>query len=105
MAVNALYRTSVVRSLLPANSDQLLDVGCGTIGPTYPYADHAASVTCVDWKLRVVEPVPRNVSYLEGDFTKMALPQGTFDIVIAADVFEHILLDTLPSQTMRPRRK
>jgi hypothetical protein len=33
---------------------------------------------------------------LEGDFTLAKLPAGSYDAIIASDVFEHILLEQEP---------
>jgi 2-polyprenyl-3-methyl-5-hydroxy-6-metoxy-1,4-benzoquinol methylase len=94
MALNA--RTSVIRSLLPKNSERLLDVGCGPITADYPYADKASRVTCVDWNLKASGSVPSNIECLDGDFTSMDLAPGAYDSIVAADVFEHILLEQEP---------
>jgi 2-polyprenyl-3-methyl-5-hydroxy-6-metoxy-1,4-benzoquinol methylase len=94
MALNA--RTSIIRSLLPEHSERLLDVGCGPITPDYPYADKAPRVTCVDWNLKVSGSVPPNIECLDGDFTSMDLAPDAYDSVIAADVFEHVLLEQEP---------
>jgi len=93
MAVNAAHRSSIIRSLLPNRTERLLDVGCGPITSAYPYADKAALVTCVDWKLRVFGPIAPNIEYLEGDVTKIDLSTNSYDAIIAADVFEHVLLE------------
>jgi len=52
MSQNTKNRQSIIYSLLPERSERLLDVGCGPINPSYPYADKATYVTCVDWKLQ-----------------------------------------------------
>jgi 2-polyprenyl-3-methyl-5-hydroxy-6-metoxy-1,4-benzoquinol methylase len=86
-------RTLVIRSLLPERSVRLLDVGCGPITPDYPYADKASCVTCVDWNLRSSGSLPPHIECLDGDFTSIDLAAGTYDSIIAADVFEHIPLE------------
>jgi SAM-dependent methyltransferase len=93
--LHARHRASIIRELLPERSDRLLDVGCGPITSDYPYADKATRVTCVDWKLRVVGPLPSNIECFDGDFTSIELAD-TYDSIIAADVFEHILLEDEP---------
>jgi 2-polyprenyl-3-methyl-5-hydroxy-6-metoxy-1,4-benzoquinol methylase len=89
-------RTSVIRSLLPDQPARLLDVGCGPITSDYPFADKAQRVTCVDWNLKAPESLPANIECLCADFTSMELPPESYDSVIAADVFEHILLEQEP---------
>ncbi len=96
MAVNAVYRASVIRSLLPKRSERLMDVGCGPITAAYTFADSAALITCVDWKLRVYGSIPANVECFEGDFIELDLPKNAFDAIIASDVFEHVLLEQEP---------
>ncbi len=86
-------RTSIIRSLLPERSEGLLDIGCGPITSDYPYADKALRVTCIDWNLKTPSSLPANIECLNADFTSIELPPNTYDSVIAADVFEHILLE------------
>jgi 2-polyprenyl-3-methyl-5-hydroxy-6-metoxy-1,4-benzoquinol methylase len=86
-------RTSIIRSLLPERSEGLLDIGCGPITSDYPYADKALRVTCIDWNLKAPSSLPSNIECLNADFTSIDLPPSTYDSVIAADVFEHILLE------------
>ena len=89
-------RTSIICSLLPERPGRLLDVGCGPITPDYPFADKALRVTCIDWNLKRLSSLPSNVECLNADFTKIDLAPGVYDSVIAADVFEHILLEQEP---------
>jgi len=91
MALNG--RTLVIRSLLPECSERLLDVGCGPIASDYPYADKALRVTCIDWNLKASGSLPSNIECLDGDFTSIDLAPNAYDSIIAADVFEHILLE------------
>jgi predicted SAM-dependent methyltransferase len=86
-------RTAVIHSLLPEKPTRLLDVGCGPITSDYPFADKAQRVTCVDWNLKAPSSLPPNIECLCADFTSMELPAESYDSVIAADVFEHILLE------------
>jgi 2-polyprenyl-3-methyl-5-hydroxy-6-metoxy-1,4-benzoquinol methylase len=86
-------RISVIRSLLPERPTRLLDVGCGPITSDYPFADKALRVTCIDWNLKAPSSLPSNVECLNADFTSIDLPPNAYDSVIAADVFEHILLE------------
>jgi SAM-dependent methyltransferase len=86
-------RTSIICSLLPEHPERLLDVGCGPIDCNYPYAGKARHVTCIDWSPRSNNSVPSNVECVNADFTQIDLAQDAYDFVIAADVFEHILLE------------
>src|SRR3954470_3699070 len=93
MPYNALHRTSVILSLIPQESDRLLDVGCGPITGSYPYASRAKEAVCTDWKLKTFGTIADNIALLEGDFTSLDLPNDSFDTIIAADVFEHVALE------------
>jgi 2-polyprenyl-3-methyl-5-hydroxy-6-metoxy-1,4-benzoquinol methylase len=86
-------RAAVIRSLLPECCGRLLDVGCGPLDAEYPYADKALQVTCVDWNIRASGDLPCNIECMDGDFITADLPLETYDSIIAADVFEHILLE------------
>lgn len=96
MASNAMHRKLMVSSLLPERTERLLDIGCGPITPSYFYAKKAARVTCVDWKLNLVDPIPANVDVAEGNFATMDIPVNYYDAIIAADVFEHIMIEDEP---------
>jgi SAM-dependent methyltransferase len=87
------YRKQVIRSMVPHGVTKLLDVGCGPVFPSYPYADLAQSVTCVDWNLKAIGDIPANITCINGDFIDVELSAESFDTVIAADVFEHIPLE------------
>lgn len=93
MVINAQKRHSVIHNLLPEQSEHILDIGCGVITPFYPYVNKARRFTCVDWKLKKITPIPENIECIEGDFTQMNLQLNYYDIIILADVLEHILLE------------
>ncbi len=93
MTVNAARRKSIICSLLPERSERLIDVGCGPLTSSYPYATKATLITCVDWNLRIIGSVPPNIEYVEGDFTEIDLAKDSYDAIIAADVFEHVPLE------------
>jgi SAM-dependent methyltransferase len=94
MPINTTYRTQIVRSLIPDRSERLIDVGCGPITPNYPYADKALRVTCIDWKLKVFGTPPSNIEFLDGDFTELELGNLSCDTIVAADVFEHLPIES-----------
>lgn len=87
------HRKSIVHGLIPPDTDRLLDVGCGPILSDYAYADRAKSVLCVDWNLVKSDNVPLNVECVSGNFVELDFPEASFDIVIAADVFEHVQME------------
>lgn len=86
-------RVAMVKELLPTGLETMLDVGCGRVSPDYPYLDHAARITCVDWNPRIIEPVPDQIAVRSGDFLEMDFEEGSFDAVLCADVFEHVALE------------
>lgn len=79
----------------------MLDVGCGPIRADYAYEGFAEKITCVDWNVRVIGDIPPNITVLDGDFTEMDLDLGSFDLIICADVFEHVLLEAEPAFVSR----
>src|SRR5260370_37003548 len=93
MAINESQRSSIICSLLPDRIERLIDVGCGPITPDYPYAKRAEQITCIDWKLKVFGTIPSNITPFEGNFSFLDLEANSCDTIIAADVFEHILLE------------
>ena len=86
-------RTSIIRSLMPKHCERILDVGCGPLSSSYPFADKADQVTCIDFSIKPIDGLPPNVKFIAGDFTALNLAPNSYDCVIAADVFEHILLE------------
>jgi 2-polyprenyl-3-methyl-5-hydroxy-6-metoxy-1,4-benzoquinol methylase len=86
------FRKSLIRTLIPEPVGRLLDVGSGPLFPHYAYADRAKSIVCVDWNMVKIGDVPAHVEGLSGDFVELRLPKN-FDVVIAADVFEHIQVE------------
>lgn len=93
MTQSAIERRSIIRRLLPEHSDRLLDIGSGPVNALYPYRDKASHITCIDWRPKRFDGAPAHVECLGGDFTRMELPEESYDAVVAADVFEHILLE------------
>jgi SAM-dependent methyltransferase len=86
-------RRENVASLLPGRIARLLDIGCGHVCSDYAYAPCAERVTALDWRIRQQPPIPPNVELVEADFLSVDLPEGAYDAIIAADVFEHVQLE------------
>lgn len=86
-------RRENIARLLPPRSKRLLDIGCGPINSKYAYAPYADHITCLDWKMHEVPPIPPNLELVEADFLEAKLSEGQFDTIIAADVLEHVQLE------------
>jgi len=82
----------------PAADDRVLDLGCGWGTFTFALAPRVGQVTGVDFSERSVELCrerlgregARNVRFLRADAGDTGLPEGSFDVVVAADLFEHL---------------
>lgn len=89
----SLKRKAVIRELAGGGGDALLDIGSGPVAPGYPYADLAEEVVCVDHSLVMLEGAPENVTGIRGGLEEIRALDRRFDVVICADVFEHIPLE------------
>jgi len=80
-------------ALIPRGQDSLraLDVGCGAGGLLLALERAGWKVTGVEWDSRAAALARRNTTLpiLEGDFRRISLPLGTFDLVVLSHVFEH----------------
>ncbi len=96
------YRT---RKLLeihrPRPTDEVLDMGCGWGTISYAMAPVARRVVGVDFSRRAVEECEArlarsgldNLEFRVGDARDTGFPAGSFDLVVAADLFEHLYPD------------
>ena len=93
------YRIRMVQALArPRASDRVVDLGCGWGTFEFALADRVASIVGVDFSKRSIEFCrsqldrdPRsNVSFLCADAGDTGLPAGGADLVVAADLFEHL---------------
>ncbi|MEV7149872.1 class I SAM-dependent methyltransferase [Streptomyces sp. NPDC093084] len=89
----------VVLDAVPDGCRSALDVGCGDGLLAAGLATRAASVTGVDRSPEMIRharkrDVPRNVTFLEGDFLDGALlAEGGYDFVSAVAVVHHVPFD------------
>lgn len=86
-------RKSVIRDLVGGRVGSILDIGSGPVMRGYPYADLADEVVCVDHRLVMLDDAPDNVTGLSGGLDVLEAMDRRFDVVICADVFEHVPLE------------
>jgi ubiquinone/menaquinone biosynthesis C-methylase UbiE len=82
----------------PGPEDRVLDLGCGWGTFSLALAPRVREVVGVDFSARSVELCERrardlgvtNTSFLRADAGDTGLPDRSFDVVLAADLFEHL---------------
>lgn len=85
----------------PQPSDRVVDLGCGWGTFDFALADRVAEVVGVDFSERSIEICERrlledpkdNVRFLHADAGDTGLTGETYDVVLAADLFEHLYPD------------
>jgi ubiquinone/menaquinone biosynthesis C-methylase UbiE len=85
-------------------SDRVVDLGCGWGTFEFALADRVAEVVGVDFSDRSIEICRRlleesphdNVTFVQADAGDTGLEGGAHDIVIAADLFEHLYPEDSP---------
>ncbi|MCZ0935230.1 MAG: class I SAM-dependent methyltransferase [Gemmatimonadetes bacterium] len=95
------YRIANILGLhTPGPTDSVLDMGTGwgtiafVVAPLarevvgIDLSDHSVSF-CRD-RLAHADPAPNNVRFMQGDVRDCGLPSESFDVVYAADLFEHL---------------
>jgi len=96
------YRIRMVRALArPAPEDRVVDLGCGWGTFEFALAPSVREILGVDFSAKSIEycrrqleaePLP-NVSFLCADAGDTGLPAGSADLVVAADLYEHLYPD------------
>jgi len=104
------YRLSKVLELhLPTRGDRVVDLGCGWGTFSFALAEIGCDVVGVDFSAKSIqlcnrrlehEPHP-NLRFVCADAAETGLDPGTWDLVIAADLFEHLY----PDDSMRVVRE
>ena len=96
------YRAAKVLALAePAEADRVLDLGCGWGTISFALAPLVREVVGLDFSERAVEACNgelerlgfSNVAFRVGDARGSGLAAGSFDLVVAADLFEHLYPD------------
>ena len=93
------YRVSRVTEIYhPRREDRVIDIGCGWGTFSFALADEVAEVVGVDFSeksveicnQRLTENPKQNLRFLCTNASSTGLESGTFDLAIAADIFEHL---------------
>lgn len=96
------YRVEKVLAIhAPMPGDRVVDLGCGWGTMGFALAGRVAEVVGVDFSEKSIEVCERrraelgaaNVRFVRVDAGATGLPAGSFDLVIAADLFEHLYPD------------
>jgi ubiquinone/menaquinone biosynthesis C-methylase UbiE len=96
------YRVEKVLGICdPLPGERVLDMGCGWGTFEWTLAPRVAEIVGVDFSARSIELCERrraaagldNVRFVHADAGATGLPAESFDLVIAADLFEHLYPD------------
>ena len=96
------YRVAKVTELAaPRPVDRVVDLGCGWGTFCFAFADRVADIVGVDFSeksiglcnQRLATTPKANVSFVCADAGATGLAAGAYDLVIAADLFEHLYPD------------
>jgi ubiquinone/menaquinone biosynthesis C-methylase UbiE len=93
------YRVSKVREIYdPGPEESVVDLGCGWGTFSFALAPRVKRIVGVDFSARSIalcerkleeKPQP-NLSFVKADAARTGLEGGEWDLVVAADLFEHI---------------
>ena len=93
------YRIAKVTGIRPPNlEDRVVDLGCGWGTFCFALAGQVSEVVGIDFSRKSIglcEEIlsrtgQKNVRFVQADAGDTRLPADTFDLVIAADLFEHL---------------
>ena len=82
----------------------ILSVGCGPaegLKWLVPFSGNEGKVVGLDSEAIHAEPRPANVDFIVGSLEDTSLPEHSFDLVLALDVFEHLHDDLAALQKIR----
>lgn len=100
----------------PSPGDRVLDLGCGWGTITFAMARHAREVVGIDFAPMAItlcneelrrKRRPKNTTFHLADARDTGLAPDSFDMVVAADLFEHLYPDdsnTVPAEAFRVLR-
>jgi SAM-dependent methyltransferase len=84
-------RKMLRRLVAPVTPGRALDVGCGSGGNTAVLRDLGWQVTGLEYSPAAAELAhARGLDIVQGDATRLPFPDGSFDLVISTDMWEHI---------------
>jgi SAM-dependent methyltransferase len=95
------YRIKLARTQAHMTPDMdIFEFGCGTGGTAITHAPHVRSVRAVDFSARMLEKARdraaragvSNVTFEQGDITRMAIPPASYDMVLGLSIL-HLLKD------------
>jgi glycosyltransferase involved in cell wall biosynthesis len=81
-------RISDLMNIMPKGHDSVLDVGARDGYLSRLLTEHFASVTALD--MRKPSIAHDRINCVEGDVTRLEFASGSFDVVLCAEVLEHI---------------
>lgn len=96
------YRVSKVLEIYrPGDEDRVLDLGCGWGTFEFVLAPRVKEIVGLDFSERSIEICRgrlerehyRNIRFVHADARKTGLDESSFDVVIAADLLEHLYPD------------
>jgi 2-polyprenyl-3-methyl-5-hydroxy-6-metoxy-1,4-benzoquinol methylase len=96
------YRVEKVRQIHPPlPTDRVVDLGCGWGTFGFAFADGVAEIVGVDFSRKSIEICNRllaesphpNLRFVQADAGDTGLEGGAWDLVLAADLFEHLYPD------------
>lgn len=86
------YGETIINLLHRYDCKKLLDIGCGRDGVSLE-ASKFCDVTGLDISETALETMREavpNVKYVDGDCRSLPFPDGSFDMVVASEIIEHL---------------
>jgi 2-polyprenyl-6-hydroxyphenyl methylase/3-demethylubiquinone-9 3-methyltransferase len=96
--------TAVVESLPPLNGLRVLDLGCGQGRFGRQLAARGARVVGLDPSSAMLRRGPSGLPRVLGSARRLPFAEGSFDAVVAIEVFEHVPAALLPRALDEARR-
>lgn len=89
---------NILKLYTPQKGETLLDLGCGWGTLSFVLSPYCQRIVGIDFSQKSVDICNRllqkknlpNVTFQKADATKTNFPDDTFDVIVSADLFEHI---------------